>query len=154
MKSVTMPKRAIAIMMAVFMVAAVSTVSAFAITITDGDYTPTLVVPSDIVDHEFTYFTGDANVVVSGGNATVTIPVLEDSEIIVDVYLKGTEFLLGHEEGTVTSVSASSGYSAYFSGDNLIVTGPAADFAPALTFELYITAPGDHGPFTANLELS
>jgi hypothetical protein len=165
MKLMSINKKVIAALMAVLMVAAVSTVSVFAIA--PDTYTATLSVPSDTVTHYFTYIDGEATVTVSGNTATATIPVL--NEMDVQVYLNSPNIYLGGDSGTVYGVEADAdGYDAYLitvgtdeNGDpikNLVVEGPAsaslADFQTSIIFEVYVDAPGDHGPFTALLTLS
>jgi hypothetical protein len=159
MKLMSTSKKSIAVLMAIFMVAAVSTVSAFAIS--DGTYiNPTLTVPSNYVDHVITYLGSPATVTVSGDEATALIPVPSNQAIQVVVYPKGnTEDPLGEENGFVTSVTANTaGYDASFVTINNIlylkVTGPAdGAFNPSLTFGMQIAVPDDHGPLTATLNI-
>jgi hypothetical protein len=143
------------------MVVAVSAVSVFALDPEPTTYTASLLSPPPPAPtHVFTVFdTSDPAVVIVDGvlTQTVQIPLLD--EINIKVYYGST--MIGNENGTVYGASTTTtGYAVSFDADSnsLLVTAPsdtaAADFTPAITFQMYVDAPGDHGPFTATLNLT
>lgn len=151
-------KKSLSVLMAILMIAAVSTVSAFAVT--PGPYTPVLnaTFPPGAPQHDLDFFAGPATVAADG--VTVTIPLINPATITV-TYPNGTEVdSTGTIDGAVTSTS---GYSVSLVdndldgiADDLVVLAPvgtsAGAFAPVITFDVLLTT-GSHPSVPATLTI-
>jgi hypothetical protein len=159
-RSSKMLKKSIAGLMAILMIAAVSTVSAFALT--PGDYVPTLTAtfPPGAPQHDLDFFDSPATVAADG--VTVTIPLINPATVTV-TYPNGTEVeSTGHIDGV--TVDPLSGYTVYltdYDADNiahtLVIVAPAntsiSNFAPLITFAVQLDS-GSHPSVPATVTLN
>jgi hypothetical protein len=133
-----MLKKSISIMMAIFMIAAVTTVSAFAI---DPDTYPNPSFSSWPASHG-ELFAGPAVVTNAGGVSTVTVPI-NTHFVIHNVPGDITDVTLLSDTTVTPYISASLGSSSGGIADLVVTCSDsvtAAGFAPELEFEITYTS--------------
>jgi hypothetical protein len=151
----SMHKKAIATLMAVLMIAAVSAVSVFALA--EGEYTASLTanLPSGAPPHDLDFLVNPATVTTDDDYSTVAIE-LESPATVTVTPPYGSPYVAEGEIVDVTAVTV--GYSAGIEDGQLVVTGPSSvvtdDFAPVIIFEIKRAddEPHDNMPATLHLE--
>jgi hypothetical protein len=152
MKLRSINKKVIAAIMAVFMIAAVSATSAFAID--PGTYGASLESTISFPPHDLDFFDGDAVVTTSGTSATVTIPLKSPAYVTVfgvtvEGYIVGAYIDADDPDYDI--------YNATVVNDNLVVTGPSGtdldDFTPTITFQINRSDGTPHADSSAVLHL-
>jgi hypothetical protein len=156
MKLMSIHKKAIASLMAVLMIAAVSTTSAFALT--EGSYTATLTANVAFPPHDLDFLVNPAEVTTDGDYSTVVIEL--ENPASVTVTLPGQPPYVAYGE-VLSAYTETEGYYAEVVDGYLFVTGPSDvitdDFEPVIHFEIDLEVDNpdnDHSDMPATLHLS
>lgn len=145
--------------MAILMIAAVTTVSAFAVE--EGEYTASLTVnlPDTAPPHTLNFFSGPAEVTNEDEISTVTIPLLNPATITVTPPYGPPSVQTGTIVGATVDLPYTVDLVDYDNdgiADALVVTAPEGltPFAPVITFSVSLQSGQPHSDVPATLTLS